>query len=287
MQITIYMDIIFLINFFANLFVLYLTGRIAKKKIILWKVILGAMFGAFVLLALIFCPSLLMGWRGIVICVGISIGTVAIPYGEKKLAFIRIWFLATTIMVLTGGIMNYIKYIFCISLTHMLHWIPLFGLSGVCVWVFIMNIQKTLKKSGDIYLIQIKHGELITVEKVYMDTGNMLMDPMFQKPVVVLREEVVYKCLLDNERQIIDDYREKGYLDYKKLIVNKIQQKNCFHEIAYQSVGNPSGRLLCILMDEICVLGHEKVLYKQPVAIVPNVLFSGKDYQGLLHKDCL
>ncbi len=287
LQITIYMDIIFLINFLANLFVLYLTGRILKKKIVVWKLIGGAMFGAIVLLALIFSPSLLIGWRGIVISVGISMGTVAIPYGERKLAFIRTWFLATTIMILTGGIMNYFRYISGDSITHILQWIFLFGISGVCICGFVLSIRQALNKADNIYLVQIKHGDFMTVETVYMDTGNMLKDPIFQKPVVVLNEDVVNKCLMEDARDIIETYKERECLDYKILLSNTIQQKNCFHEIAYQSVGNPSGKLLCMLMDEISILGKGKVLYKQPVAIVPNTLFKGKDYQGLLYKDCL
>ena len=136
-------------------------------------------------------------------------------------------------------------------------------------------------------MIQIRQGDAEVIETVYMDTGNLLMDPMFRKPVVVLSENVVCKCLSEEEKEIVRQYKESGKIDYDSLFSCQTQKKVCFHEIAFQSVGNLSGRMLCILMDEINILGEEKVLYRQPVAIVSEVLFAGKTYQGLLHKKCI
>ena len=287
LQITVYFDVIFLINFIAGFMVLYLTGVIAKRKIILWKVVVAAVISASILLVFVLKPTLLMGFRGIVISIGISMGAVAIPYGERRLSFVRTWFLSTTIMVLIGGIMNYLKYIFHISVLQMLQWFLLFSASSVCILILIVNIQKTRKRNDNNYLIRITHGEKSIIEMVYMDTGNMLVDPLFQKPVLVLNEDVVNKCVIEEERLIIKQYRESGKLDYNCLLSGQTQKRVCFHEIAYQSVGNPSGKILCILLDEVNILGEGKVLYKQPVAIVPKELFKGKAYQGLLHRESI
>ena len=46
LQITVYFDIIFLMNFIADFAVLYITGVITKKKIRLGKLIIGAAFAA-------------------------------------------------------------------------------------------------------------------------------------------------------------------------------------------------------------------------------------------------
>lgn len=287
MQITVYFDIIFLINFIADFAVLYLTGVITKKKIRFGKLIVGAAFAAMSLLVFILFPFLLIGWKGILILIGISMGSVAIPYWERHWSFVRTWFLSTTIMVLMGGIMNYLRYLFHIAVLQILQWILLFAVSSICILVFLISLRKTIKRNDNIYLVQIRHGEKMIVETLYMDTGNLLMDPMFQKPVVVLSENVVCKCMIEEEQLVVEQYIKSGKLDYDNLLSCQTQKKVCFHEISYQSVGSSSGKMLCMLMDEIRVLGEDSVLMKQPVAIVSNDIFAGSVYQGLLHKECI
>lgn len=287
MQITIYIDVIFLVNFIANFSVLLLTGRIMKKKIRIWRVTLGAMFGAALLLVFVFLPSWFIGWKGIVISVGISMGAVAIPYGERNISFVWTWFLSTTIMVLIGGIMNYIRYIYAISVLQLMQWFIVFFVSGLCVLVLLSSMRKTMKSNDHIYLVQIRHGNRTIVESVYLDTGNLLMDPMFRKPVLVLCENVVNQCLIEEEKLILEDYKKNGRLDYNCILSCRTQKNVCFHEIPYRSVGQTSGKMLCMLMEQVCVLGKNKVLYKQPVAIVPETVFAGKEYKGLLHKECI
>ena len=287
MQITVYFDIIFLMNFIADFAVLYITGVITKKKIRLGKLIIGAAFAASSLLVFIMFPFLLMGWKWIVFLVGISIGAVAIPYWERRWSFVRTWFLSTTIMVLMGGIMNYIRYIFRIEILQMLHWILLFAVSGLCTLFFLSSIRKTIKRNNSIYLVQIRNGEKTIVETLYMDTGNLLVDPVFCKPVVILSENVVCKCMIEEERLIVERYIKSGKLDYHALLSCRTQKKVCFHEISFQSVGRMSGKMLCMIVDEIRVLGEDAVLKKQPVAIVSNHIFAGSVYQGLLHKECI
>lgn len=287
LQITVYLDVIFLINFTVSFVVLLLTGIIAKKRIRLGKLIIGAVFATMSLLIFILFPFLFVDWKGVVIIIGISMGTVAIPFWEKHWSFVRTWFLSTTIMVLIGGIMNYLKYICVESALQIVPWILLFAASSTCVWFIVISLRKTLKENDNIYLVQLIHGDKVTIETLYMDTGNLLMDPMFQKPVVVLSENVVNKCMIEDERKVIEQYIKNGRLDYEKLLSCQTQKKVCFHEITYQSVGNSSGKMLCFLVDEIKILGKDSVMRRQPVAIVPNEVFQGNIYQGLLHKGCI
>lgn len=249
--------------------------------------ILGALLGAVLLLAFIMLPSWFMGWKGIVISIGITMGTVAIPFGEKNISFVRTWFLSTTIMVLIGGFMNYVRYLYHISVTHMLQWVLLFGAGSVGVLLFVIGMRKTMKENDNIYVIQIEHGTRKIVEAVYLDTGNLLMDPIFRKPVLVLCENVVNQCLIEEEIRVLENYKQYGRLDYSDLLSCPTQKKVCFHEIPYESVGQSSGRMLCLLLDRVYVLGVKEPLLKQPVAIVSEELFKDKKYKGLLHQECI
>lgn len=103
--------------------------------------------------------------------------------------------------------------------------------------------------------------------------------------MLLLSRAAVIDCFEEEEREIIEQYNKKGRLDYEKIMTYNIQSKDCFHEILYQSVGNPTGKLLCFLADEVRIEGSDRILKKQPVAIIFSALFSGKEYQGLLHME--
>ena len=107
------------------------------------------------------------------------------------------------------------------------------------------------------------------------------------KPVILLSESLVKSCLTKEEIYIIEQYKKNGRLDYIDTLTGEMQKNDCFHEIIYESVGNSSGRLLCLLMEKIIIPDAGKVLVKQPVAIGPEGLFIGKSYQGLLHQECI
>lgn len=287
MQITIYLDVVFFINFVADFFVLLLTGVILKQNIVLWRLIAGAAFGAGMLLFFVLSPSLFTGVTGIALYIGISMGAVAISYGGKIKEFFRKWFLSTTIMILIGSIMNYLKYIFHTDSLQIFKWSLYFTGSGLCIFVIIYGLRSTIQTEEYVYLIQLKHGGRKEIVPVYLDTGNMLWDPLFEKPIIVLSERVIKKCLTREERLIIEQYRKNGKLDYNTMLTGKAQRRDCFHEIAYQSVGNPSGRMLCMLMEEVTICELNRLLKKQPIAIGPSALFEGKLYLGLLHRDCI
>lgn len=287
MQIIVYLDVIFFINFIADFVVLLLTGILSKQQIVLWRLLAGALFGAGLLLPFVCYPYLLMGKTGIAACVGISMGAVAVSFGRKKGCFIKIWFLSTTIMFLLGGIMNYLKNMTNNTFMQLSVWMLLFAGSSLSGFTLLRFLKHTVQKKDHMYLMKVKHENQIVVEQVYMDTGNMLWDPLFYKPVIMLSEQFVERCITKEEKEIVEEYREKGRLDFKKILACNTQRKVCFHEIAYQSVGNSSGKLLCFLVEEVHISGCNHILKKQPVAIGPSFLFEGKDYQGLLHRECI
>lgn len=287
MQITIYLDVIFFINFITDLFVLFLTGQILKQKIVMWRLIAGAVFGSISLLPFLCFPMLLFGKHGVIICTGISMGAVLIAFGRKNGGIIKKWFLSTTIMVLLGGLMNYFKYKTDSTTLTLFVWLGIFTGSVLLCTIVIHFLQRMLHKENSIYFIEVRNGKCLKDISVYLDTGNMLFDPLYGKPVILLSENAVKGCLEEEEKNIIQQYNKNGRLDFEKMMALKVQQKDSFHEIVYQSVGNPTGRLICFLADEVRVKGSEKILKRQPIAIISSALFEGKEYQGLLHRECV
>lgn len=287
MQVTIYLDIIFFINFLTDLFALYLTGKVMKQRIAVWRLVSGALFGAGALLPFLTVPSLLYGKTGVIICMGINMGAVSISLGRKNGGIIKKWFLSTTIMILLGGVMNCLRYKIGISTITFFVWFCMFLGSAVICIVLIRFWKWRLHKQNAIYSVEIRNGRQLLTAKFFLDTGNMLLDSLYGKPVMILSEEAVKECLEEEERRFIEQYNISGQMDFEKMLVCNLLRKDSFHEIAYQSVGSPTGKLLCFLADEVQIEGSERILKRQPIAIASSVLFRGKEYEGLLHSECI
>ena len=128
--------------------------------------------------------------------------------------------------------------------------------------------------------------ELIVIDEGSMVSEKIAMDILsFGKPVIVMSDHFLNAIFTTEERRFIQTYQENGYIDYESLLFLDTQRKMCFHEIAYQSIGNPSGRMLCFIAEEVVVPERACVFHKQPVAIGRDSLFADKTYDGLLFAD--
>lgn len=286
MQVKLYLDIIFLVNFIVTCFVLFSVSIILHIHTKWWKIILGGFAGSVALLFFVPFRFFLYPVTGTLIYIGISIGANGICFGFRN-GFLYKWLLSTTIMVLIGNCMNYIKYLFGISVLDFGKWILCFFVAETTVLIFLMKLIRIQKISKQLYHVKFTHNNRIFYETLYLDTGNFLWDPLFQKPVIVLSEKSVSACFTVEEYRLLKEYLDMGIFNYKSLHSSEMQKKYCFHEISYESVGRKNGRMLCFLMEEVEIVNENKKLYKQPVAIVSKSLFYGKKYQGLLQPDCI
>ena len=289
MQVTVYLDLVFVINFIADFYVLLITGWIIHQKISMIRIVMGATFGAAVFLPCVIYPNLFMGFSGIMLSIGISMGAVAISLGIKG-GFIRKWFLSTTIMVLFGGIFQLIKL--KIELPHITiyTWLIFISASGIIVCIIISGLVRIREQEKDICRIYIRHQGKNMETDVLIDSGNRLWDARFNKPVILLSEDIIQVIVSSDEYDFINEYKKKGYVDYHDPILLKTP-KTCFHEISFQSVGEMSGKLLCFLIEEIRVSYVKKsnkihkCYIKQPCAIVDPELFDNKQYKGIFFSD--
>ncbi|MBQ8086195.1 MAG: sigma-E processing peptidase SpoIIGA [Lachnospiraceae bacterium] len=284
MQITVYFDLIFIINFLVDFYVLFITGKIIRQKVDIVKIGLGALFGALAFLPLIFFPKLLMGTSGIFITVGISMGTVAIALGKTG-GFIKKWFLSTTIMFLLGGTIQCIKLSFGIIHITFYKWMILFFSCACIVNVLIGHLLSERERGQYIYKINVHNKDKEIEEYVFMDSGNRLWDTVYGKPVLILSKETIGEIVSKEESSFIEKYYENGKLDYSDPVFLKSYKGIHFHEISYHSVGKVSGKILCILVDSVEVTESKKLYLKQPVAIADGRLFQGKGYNGLIFSD--
>lgn len=285
MQITFYLDIIFCINLLANFVILCLASWVLRERIKYWRLFAGAAFGAGLLILFLYIPRTVPKITGIICLVGISMGTVWITFGKR--GFIRKWFCSTTILFLTGSIMNYVKMMTNQTVLTFCGWLVLFMTCIGITAALVCGLRRNARLFENIYPVEICNADKKVYCRVFLDTGLFLTDPLFHKPVLLVSHSIAVSCLNEEDCRLIEAYEKNGIIDYSKILDDSALQKNCFHEIAFCSVGNPSGKLLCFLIDELKVGGTSDVHRRQPIAVAPPYLFKGTEYQGLIHRDCL
>ena len=285
MQVTIYLDLIFIINFLVDIYVLLITAWLMHQRVNVPRLCLGAFIGAVLLLPCILRPGLLFGFSGIVLTIGISMGAVSLSLGIDEV--IKKWFLSTTVMVLFGGMFQFLKnHIGMLEDTFYI-WFVLFLTSGLMIMFLLGLMLKIRERKSNIYSVHIRHRGRTSEVKLFLDSGNRLWDHMVNKPIIIISEESIKRILTEEEYTVIEKYRLNGYIDYNDSILMKLQRSMFFHEIAYQSVGKNDGKLLCFLVDDVKVEGKDRCYQRQPVAIADKMLFAAKDYKGLLFEDVI
>jgi stage II sporulation protein GA (sporulation sigma-E factor processing peptidase) len=280
MQITLYLDVIFLVNFVVDFMALELTAFVLKLQSPWWRIFLAAGVGGVSGLTLLCIPGSLSGVAGVTGLVGSSIGANMIAFGRKGV--IQKWFCSTTILFLLGGVMSYVKGITGKTTLSLVTWFVLLveGLGIVGLLVHITK-KRHLAVPNLSFVVMNHEGKHIHFQ-AFVDTGNFLWDPLLGKPVVLISREVMEGLVNDTEKEMISKYLKCGYIDYSQMLYKDVQRKNCFHEIAYQSVGQPCGKLICFLVEEMIVGNSDITERKQPVAVAPDYLFCGQEYQGLI-----
>lgn len=283
MQITVYLDLIFILNFLVDFYVLLITGHIVHQKISLLKIGLGALFGSLAFLPFIFCPKLLVGLSGLILSIVINIGAVGISLGISG-GFIKKWLLSTTITFLLGGLIQFYKNKSEVIHISFYKWTIIFFISMITGLILFRHLSSCSEKRKYIYVIKMHHAGKNYEENVFMDSGNQLWDCLYGKPVLILSDKVIERIVSAKEFEYIKKYSKVGFMDYGDPLLN--EQKNiCFHEISYQSVGKSRGKLLCFIIDSVEVVGRDKVYLKQPIAVVDGNMFRGKMYNGLIFSD--
>jgi hypothetical protein len=178
--------------------------------------------------------------------------------------------------------MSYVKGITGKTTLSLIAWLVLLVESLGVVGLLVHITKKRHSTVSNLSFVAMKHKGKHIYFQAFVDTGNFLWDPLLRKPVVLISREIMEGLVNDTEKEMISKYLKCGYIDYSQMLYKDIQQKSCFHEIAYQSVGQPCGKLICFLVEEMIVGNSDNTERKQPVAVAPDYLFCGKEYQGLI-----
>lgn len=290
---TIYLDVLFFINFGMDMLILWLTAFICRQSIAWWRYLLSPFLGSFLFVLMIWLP-IPASWIYYICSYGIigllmsyvafsphSIRRILLCYGCQLL-----------ITILLGGTMNWLYFS-----TPFGTWLnQLFqdqglqlGEFGILVLVTVVILlilttgfrQYRSRENRDYYQLSLYFEDKNVYGTGLVDTGNFLTEPVTGRPVVVAEAEWLLPILSEDYQLLVNRYLEQKKLDYDLIAEKKLAKAKW---IPYQSLGENRGELLGIQCTRLVLRKGRKCLVRGPVIVGISETISGqKQYQMLLH----
>lgn len=190
----VYLDLVFLINFIMDFYILSGVKFLLRLDTKLYKIILGSLIGSLSIFILFFkLSSLTLN----LIKITISILMILVSFGKSKF-FNRLFYLYVVSIVLGGSLylindslgFEVDSFIF-VNNGYSINIIILLIVSPFIIFLYVKEFLKLKKKLNTTYnvIIKFKNKEL-NVEG-FLDTGNKLIDPYFKRPIILVNKKLI------------------------------------------------------------------------------------------------
>ncbi len=307
MQIEVYVDVIFLINFILDFVLLVTVKKVLRYVCPLLRVMLGAAVGAAGACLFAVIPEINHILRFLLAYLLLSYFMILTTFGRKKLKEqLRAVVLLYISTYFLGGLLNSLYYytdfgIYLMRSTNSI-WFFIAFLTGIAgMYVFIRFLKRLRVKVSELYQTDLMlNGK--TVKAVgFLDTGNCLRDPYFGKPVIITDYTVIEPLLTTSQntmlQKLLDGSKDSAALNNNTSssmdigTLFEMQRKEDYlpiRLIPFHSVGK-DGMLPAFELDKI-ILKEEKeetVREKVLIAVSRQKLSVCKDYQIILHKEIM
>ncbi|MCC3357555.1 sigma-E processing peptidase SpoIIGA [Bacillus sp. REN16] len=298
---SIYLDVIWLLNFFFDALLLLLTAMILKREIVKWRILVAALIGSLVVLIVV-SPFAAFGSHPLTKLL-FSILIVGVAFGYKRFRYFiqgLLTFYFTTFMI--GGGMIGVHYFleFDVRVFDGTILTQSTGYGNPISWGFVLIGFPLLwyfskNRIDDIETKQVFYDQIVDVKleiddvilhlKGLVDSGNQLFDPITKSPVMILDmtkyEELFPKPLIDQSKNI-------------ELLTNDSSTESHKWEsrvrlIPYRGVGQEHQFLLAVKPDQITIYqeNEENIVKKGLVAFNHTTLSTDGDYDCIVHPKML
>lgn len=266
-DVVIYLDVLFVINFVFNYIGLLLTKLVACIQVKRWKIIVAATISSVIQLYLTISRTCLIGSRYIVSNLILEIIVIWIVFGKMKIKkYITFICLHTGVVLLMGGL---ICTIYDKFLAYQKEDISIMEVLLIAILTFVIIkytlpiILRNIYYKERIYetILSLKGKEIRL--KALLDTGNSLTEPTTGKRVTIV------------EKKTISSFND--------LRIDKI------YVIPYKSLGKDDGILYGIEVDKLIVKyeNYEKINENAIIAIYNGSLSRDGRYNAILHGEIL
>lgn len=291
---TLYADMLFLVNFIMNGFVLWMLKKITRQRIGFRWLALGAGLMALLYTLLIAVPALRFVNIVLASVVILAVGVAAAFRPPSVSLFVKFMAIAYVISFAVGGLG--MALFFLTDLPHAVYFIvsDMSGFSRAISWQVALVgmatsyivIKLGTKMSEHITLRrQMLCSVLVTIGKndcrfdALVDTGHNLREPLSKMPVIIAEYEQI-KPLLPECLNVL--FAEKMESDLTVLLsVREEEFYSRIRMIPFASLGRNNGMLIGFRPDSIQVEGQSEAS-EAIIGIYNSTLCKNGRYRGLL-----
>ena len=256
MYYELYVDVLFLVNFMMDYFVLLLVRKFLSCSATHGRVCLGAIVGSFLTCTVVILPIPYPWVKVILFHTLVNTCMVRVGLKIKTIrAFVKSFIMLYIGSFLLGGIMEvfqpYVKSVSVILAIGLGAYYIVLG-----IWKFISYVQRwnQYRCNVELYL-----GNQMYEIKGIIDTGNSLRDPVSDRPVSVLDKKTARR-------------------------IWGIEAMEQVHYIPYRSVGKEAGVLPVLEVERMCIRGEKNYSVERPlIGISEEEISAGGDYEMILN----
>ncbi|GHU76628.1 sporulation sigma-E factor-processing peptidase [Clostridia bacterium] len=279
----VYADVVFLINFFMDGFILLMVCKLTKAGFSRGGLALGAFCGAF-LYVLFMVLNIFNNIFAAVLMLSLSVYITFKPDNIKD--FGKLLGAAHLCAFCAAGAGFAFVYSFQLGFS-----VKTLILATSVLYISLMLlkiwVKRTFVQKQTYYGVKIYLGEKTLTVPMLVDTGNSLIDPVGKSPVLITEFEVLKSVLPDAFCLIFSENKEDNF-DY---ILSKLEDDSLKYRVRllpYKSLGK-RGMLLGVRPDRIEIQNGGKTLNVKDVIIgIYNFKLSDDgSYHGLLNPKIL
>lgn len=298
MRYTIYLDVLFLINFGMNAWILWITGKICKRRLIWWRQLVAALTGAFGVIVLMWLP-ISGGWTYALLGYGV-LGFLMCRLAlspENIREAVKTYLCMLMVTFLLGGIMNWLyletgfgSYInrLCMESGLGIRGLTILVLTGGGILSILGLGAAEIREENNrlSYRVTLYYGDKKIQGRGLVDTGNFLTEPLTHRPVALAEAGFICPILPEEYRQLVVYYLEQGEIDYGRIASQALTGARL---IPYSSVGNERGEMLAVTCTKMILERQKQRIVRQNVivGVSPTPIMGGRQYQILLHMDMI
>lgn len=284
MEIYVYADLLFAINFCMNFIIIRLTGKLFGRSCRLWRAAAGAVLAAFV-----YVFFFVLGFSGIA---GVLLGAVGIlggvgvafsPFRVKEFAALAFGTYVITALIGGGSMAAYNMLLRPGSPDVFVLWT--LAMSAVFVYIAVRYVVGRARRANAVrhVAVNVQIKGVWASFTAFVDTGHNLREPISGKPVIVA-EFTAIKPLLPAEIARLFGERRDADAQEAAGAFTDAGFANRFRLLPLSTISNQNGLLIGIRPDNARIEAQNREVI---VAIFNGELCPEKTYQALVAPEVL
>ncbi len=284
MKPIVYVDILFLLNFFANTITIYISFIILKEEIKFWRLALSATFLS-IYACIMFFPNIRFMYTVLGKIFALTVSSyIAFP-AKSYLKLIKNTIVLFTSCAILGGIAFTLifatnfgttlgsaisngEFYFNIKASTLLISTLI---AYVCVYI-TSEIKKSIQKNyQEIFNISVCFNTKTVAFKGFLDTGCTLCEPISKSSVIIINQSIAKKLLPES---LYDFCVNNITLKIPDEFLNK------YRIIPYSTIDNQKGYMSGVIPDKVIV--NDIPIENTVIAISKQNLFPDESFDAIL-----